>query len=202
MCDDGCNQKQCYYDAYDCNQLCAFTECNYTFFSNNICDESCNNIQCNWDGDGCSLIEYSNDECSNKTDCDIFDISDDWCDMDCNNEYCGYDGNDCKTCSNAESCSILWEVMNVVSNIITADWLIDEDELCSAWFLIDGYQLIGPNNTELDYNCTNLIPRFDRDNNDKLNAFEAVFIVNANSTRSKQINCSMCFDSTSQYYAV
>ena len=114
---------------------------------------------------------------------------------------CGYDFGDCDECSNAESCQTLWRVMETISNFVTSDYMMDETEACSLWFLVEGYSLDLRNNTEFPWNCTTLIPAFDRDGNNKLNGYESVFLVNNNSTRSKQINCSMCADTVADYYA-
>ena len=53
VCDDGCNFEICYYDGFDCNQLCSFEDCEYETLHNDICNEGCNNTQCSWDYGDC-----------------------------------------------------------------------------------------------------------------------------------------------------
>ena len=98
-----------------------------------------------------------------------------------------------ETCEQASSCEILLFLMQIVSN---DEWLITQDECLQ-------FESYVPEETkeQYGYNCSTFIDAFDRDGNEKLNAFEVVFVFNNNSQRSQQINCSMCFDRVYDYYA-
>lgn len=88
------------------------------------------------------------------------------------------------------------------------DWQVSIEE-CNQLWTVFGDQLLAALGAEINQftnntiftNCTELVHAYDRDGNDQLNSYEIVFIWNANSTRSKQINCSLCYEHVSDYYA-
>ena len=130
VCDEGCNEANCNFDGWDCNQLCReySPECNsWNLFDNGVCDEICNNTYCSYDKYECIDTEFEvwfpNDTiyCNIDSDinidinininnisginvtnlCPVYWVADQWCDENCyTSDSCFNDGNDC-TCQSS-----------------------------------------------------------------------------------------------------
>ena len=60
ICDEGCNNKRCFYDGGNCAQLCNFDECDYTTLGTRTCDDGCNNTNCQFDYCDCDVSTEDN----------------------------------------------------------------------------------------------------------------------------------------------
>ena len=197
ICDDGCNLPQCNYDGGDCIQTCDFDICDIHSLGNGICDTGCNNTACNYDNGDCMDISNNidtNETCANVG-CEPDWLNDGWCDQYCNNEYCNFDETSCGTCDS--KCQFFTFQFFFGANSITRDNLLDEQEICALWGLLDTF-----GDDTFIYNCTEVIPVIDVDGNGKLNAYEASLSILSPEfgEKRKQLNCSLCATDVLSYY--
>ena len=198
ICDDGCNLAECNYDGGDCIQTCDFNICDIHSLGNGVCDTGCNTTECNYDNGDCMDISVTvnvNDTCTN-TGCELDWLNDGWCDQYCNNEYCNFDETSCNKCDS--KCEFFTQSFFFAANSIVKDNLIEEQELCQLWYILETSTAYG----SFQYNCSTIIPIIDVDGNGKLNAFEGSLAILAPrfGEKRKQLNCSLCASDVLSYY--
>ena len=223
VCNDECNNENCYYDGGDCNQICEeyYPNCSMSeMFGNGICDIECNNTLCSYDVGECVVDQYSSIDISrlfgyNATYCDDLEdvhlclidwIDDGWCDNNCKRKQsCFYDANDCD-CSNVENyCQQAFGMFDAFDDATTdeGDYYVSFAGFCNVWSLLAIYvselfyeQFIEP------YNCTTAFGMIDMDNNTYIDLYEFIYILNTyeviegvalTDTKYQQLNCSNCF---------
>ena len=228
VCNPGCNTEGCHFDGGDCLQLCNLDMCDYKSLGDGNCDSNCNNTGCAFDMCDCgipipsvpgSCFDYY--DCIVETECHVTFvdnitlglaseswINDGYCDNFCNNKYCNYDGDDCNSCtgSGAYNCDLGWDVFMTIANSTTYDHLISIDEGCNYW---EYFQLLDIFATENDYNyekasnnCTYGVLFFDQNGDQHWNFFEfqQLLLLDENTNKTNQINCSFCAPSVEIYY--
>ena len=203
ICDNQCNNVNCYYDGGDCNQMCDAYYPNCTMsdmFGNGLCDPECNNTLCSYDVGECLVDQYSsinmsqvfgknatycddiNNDINNTNLCEIIWINDGWCDDNCrHSQSCFYDANDCD-CSNIDNyCQQGFEFFQPFVDTITdqGDNYVSLAGFCVIWNSLSDF--IDPNFAEEyiePYNCTTSFDMIDKDDNQYIDLYEFIYILN------------------------
>ena len=203
ICDDSCNNTNCNFDFCDCGMSSTTNEnCNFDY------------KQC-FKATDCAIV-FTNINQSSTIDGINYDnwleswINDGFCDMNCNNEICNYDGgNDCQNCDSSYGCDIVMEYFSFIANSITDDYKVSSDELCNLWDILP--PLIQTFDADWDadvdgwnyLNCSTVLTQYDRNGDDKLNAYETQLLVFNHTlygAKVKQMNCSFCAPTVDIYY--
>ena len=213
VCDSACFANNCGWDSGDCNQLCNYTACDISSWTDGVCDSSCNSTECEWDGYDCGFYDF---DCA--TNCTLGWLNDGWCETTClNEEYSDcleyeYD-TDCNDCSDsgAYGCYQAYQYFSVITS---DDNAITQSEWCDLvefwWDLILEYL-----NVENGLNCTNIAnnSNYDINMNGEIGFYEFIIMFGAGFDNDGNdddydppnylyysIDCSFCLTNTSHYY--
>ena len=221
VCDNLCNNEECYWDGGDCVQSCdtfgvldhdhqqAKEPCNYTLLFNDECNFGCNTTQCNFDLGHCISTTSINDTCTtgidNKSACYTKWSTDFWCDTNCNNSECGYDNNLCNQCIDdvgANECRrAYWLMIEITASKYKPYELIDLNETCLWWDIFSVVYEIPGNVSD----CLQYFQLTDTNNNGYVGFYEAIVAISSafgieDEEKLTQIDCSLCMKNKSLYY--